>query len=121
MTRQEKIEAYTMRLDGITVQQIADRFGISKQYISQITPSFGRKREHTPIVYPNIEKHLFDNQITKKDFASICGVAITNMQLILKGKHSPSKKTIDAILKETGMTYEVAFAKRKEDCQGVLK
>ncbi len=36
MTREEKIEAFTMRLDGETYQEIADKFGVTRQYIHQI-------------------------------------------------------------------------------------
>lgn len=35
MTIDEKVYAYRMRLEGNTIQKIADHFGVSKQYISK--------------------------------------------------------------------------------------
>ena len=36
MTRQQKIEAFTMRIDGYSFNQIAEKFGVSRQAVQQI-------------------------------------------------------------------------------------
>lgn len=36
MNREDKIEVFKMRLDGFTYQEIAEKFGVSKQYINQM-------------------------------------------------------------------------------------
>ena len=38
MTKEQKIEAYSMRLDGATLREIADKFGVSFQYIHKLFP-----------------------------------------------------------------------------------
>ena len=36
MTREEKIDAFTMRLDGYTLQEIGDKYGLTKERIRQM-------------------------------------------------------------------------------------
>lgn len=35
MTKEQKVEAYSMYLDGCTYQEIGDKFGISRQRVHQ--------------------------------------------------------------------------------------
>ena len=36
MTKEQKVEAYSMYLDGCTYQEIGDKFGISRQLVHQL-------------------------------------------------------------------------------------
>ena len=36
MTKEQKVEAYSMYLDGCTYQEIGDKFGISRQRVHQL-------------------------------------------------------------------------------------
>lgn len=36
MTKEQKVEMFSMRLDGATYEEIAEKFGISKQRVNQI-------------------------------------------------------------------------------------
>lgn len=42
MTIDQKVDAYRMRLEGATLQSIADTFGVSKERIRQILPGEGK-------------------------------------------------------------------------------
>lgn len=114
MTIDEKVEAFRMRLEGNTIQEIANRFGVSKQYISKELRT-ERIRSNEKIVnacvYPNIRKFLVRERLTCRDFSNEFGISYATLYNILTGKAEPRKKTIDRILKCTGLTYEEAFSK----------
>lgn len=113
MTKEQKIEAYAMRLDGVSLQGIADHFGVSKQYIHQLLPGARRsnKKKYESYIYPNIVKFLRENNVSAKHLAELCDITNSGINHFLSGKSGGSKTTIDKILAVTGMTYEEAFAK----------
>lgn len=115
MTKEQKIEAYSMRLDGATLREIADKFGVSFQYIQHLFPGARKdnKRRSSSIVYPNIIDFINENDISLLEFPEKCGVSYNGMMSFLLGKNNGSKKTIDKILEATGMKYEEAFAKER--------
>lgn len=119
MTKEQKIEAYAMRLNGVSLQEIADKFGVSKQYIQQTLPTeqLRSRRRHfiRKPIYPNLETWLFKRGISNKDFAAMIEVSISTTGRIVSGSQNMSKSTIDKILAVTGMTYEEAFAKEAPD------
>lgn len=43
MTKEQKIQAYSMRLDGYSLQEIADGIGVSKQAVSVAIPSIEKR------------------------------------------------------------------------------
>lgn len=109
MTREEKIEAYTMRLDGHTLQEIGDKFGVTREYIRQIVGSCGKTRTIKNCVYPAIGEWFSEHGTSPYDLSEECGLSFRTLCNALTGKNDPSKKTIDKILSATGMTYEDAF------------
>lgn len=109
MTREEKIEAYAMRLDGHTLQEIGDKFGVTREYIRLIVGIRGNVRPPKNCVYPAIGKWFSEHGASLHGFAKEYGVCLTTINNVLTGKTDPSKKTIDKILTATGMTYEEAF------------
>jgi plasmid maintenance system antidote protein VapI len=114
MTKKDKADAYFLRLNGCSVEEIAQRFGVSKQRISQILPRFDRSFQKTRnsdrCIYPVIKKYLLDNRLTYRRFAIICGLHPNSLYRNLVGDCDFSKRTIDKILAVTGMTYEQAFS-----------
>ena len=115
MTREEKIEAFTMRLDGYTLQEIGDHFGLSRERIRailyQTTTASGIARKQ--YVYPNIAKWMIENKISPGLFSKKIGCSQAAVSNWMTGKRDPSYKFINLVLKETGMTYEEAF--KRED------
>lgn len=66
MTKEEKILAYSMRLDGAPLQKIADKFGVTREYIRQITNGACNRASVcdrvSDCVYPNIRKWMVENE-----------------------------------------------------------
>ena len=120
MTREDKIKAYTMRLDGYTFQDIADKFGVSKQYIHSL---FGGRVSETLVNgcrYPNITGWMANNNM------DVCGMRhllndmdYRGFRSRLFGKTEFRLSEIKKILHITGMTFEKAFFDREEENQDV--
>lgn len=112
----DRLEAVRMRKDGMSYQEIADRFGVSRQAINDLFRD-GKRADQKPknthlIKYIGIKKYLETNRISIGKFSKMCGIDNTTMWRNLIGKTDMLKRNIDKILKVTGMTYEEAF---KED------
>ena len=119
MTNDEKVEAYRMRLEGATLQEVADRFGVTREWIRALTPApekrGKKKRNHKNIIYPNINKFLYENRHSYSSFAKLIGMSGNAVYRALTGATSPTKKLIDRVLEATDMTYEEAFRGEKHD------
>lgn len=59
--------------------------------------------------YPAIEKYIADHNLSMREFARRCDIKSSALCRILNGQNEPSKSTIDKILEETQMSYEVCF------------
>ena len=118
MTKAQKLEAYKMRLEGMTLQSIADKFGVTREYIRQITPLAGPSHR-TGYAFPNIAKWLHTEGIYNYEFADMLGVSGATLGSWLLGKTEPSLYAIRKIIEVTGMPFEVAFAvEEKQDGNG---
>lgn len=110
MTNEQKVEVYRMRLNGATLQECADKFGVTREYIRQITPAVrGNRRCFKVCIYPGVAKWLEDNDWTFSQLADKSGVSVAALETFLTGRGGTSKRTIDRLLEITGMTYEEAF------------
>lgn len=113
MTIDQKVEMFRLRLEGNTLQEIADRFGITRERVRQILLSAESLRIRTPglpdCIYPNLAKWLNENRYSCSGFAKKVGVCPSTIYKTLRGNDGLRKETIDKILKETGMSYEKAF------------
>ena len=70
---------------------------------------YSTKPREYKIVYPALEKYMEDKNLSYEEFGYQAGVARNTLHRVLTGDVNPSKKTIDGVLKVTGMTYEEAF------------
>lgn len=59
--------------------------------------------------YPVIETYMIKHNLSLREFARRCGIPSSVMCRLLKGDTEPTKGTIDKILAETGLSYEVCF------------
>lgn len=114
MTKRDKLEAYKMRLEGKTLQYIADHFGVSKQYIKQITPMAGPSHR-TGYAFPNIADWLYEQSIYNYEFAEMLGISNATLSRWLLGKTEPTLYDIRKIIEVTGMPFEKAFAVEEKD------
>lgn len=108
MTREQKVEAYSMLLDGHTMQEVGEKFGVSRQRIQMLFPAVGRCGGRN-YVYPNITKWMIENRMSGAELAKLVGVSASQVSSWFRGLHDPRKCFIDRILAVTGMTYEEAF------------
>lgn len=119
MTREQKIDAFTMRIDGYTFQEIADKYSVTKQNIQQMLYSICTKSGiiRKRYIYPNILEWMEQNGATQSKFAEALGVAQNTISGYMTGRLDPSMKFIKLICKETGMTFEKAFEKETNNAQ----
>ena len=109
---------------GMTHQQIADKHGVSRQYVSQVcathNPSQFRavKKEHC--IYPNLRAWMNKNRCSRAELARRMGYSsepCSSLRLgdYMMGRFAPRKPMIDKMLEVTGMTYEKLFALEDDD------
>lgn len=124
MTTEQKLKAVEMRLNGATLQEIANEFGCSRQYINQefkkiyqsITTN--RIQKISRIIYKGIANWLLDNEKNVSTLASMVYENYTPRKGTyfyekLCGKHNLNMKEIKKILEVTGMTFEECFEERE--------
>lgn len=118
MTNEERVQAYAMRLEGCSLQECAERFGVTREYIRQITPPIGNyartRSKYDKCLYPRIADWLYENRFSYTRFCKMINVSAVSGRAYLTGETRPTKDFIDAVLLATGMKYEEAFA-TKED------
>lgn len=118
--RREELREKARR--GMTLQQIADEIGVSRQRAAQLTGAVRPMREwnKTYSVYQGIDNWMKYNRVTYVMLGDMLGYApgassSGNLARRLMGEVMLSKDLIDDILEVTGMTYEEAFKERKEN------
>lgn len=62
------------------------------------------------IKYPYLDKWIYSHGYTNMSFANAIGIEKSHFVRLMNGNGNPMKKTIDKIMKVTGLPYEVAFA-----------
>lgn len=115
MTREEKIEAFAMRLDGKTYEAIGERFGVSKQYIERIlnTSTMKGASPLKKIIYPNLGQYIKTHYNGVLNFCRALGYEsknVTPMYKKLRGKSAMTISEVRNILNLTGMTFGECFA-----------
>ena len=115
MTKEEKLEAFAMLLDGHTLQTVGERFGISKQGVQQMLTVTNIRIDMAArsCVYPNISRWMAQNGYGYMSIAKMCDISPQTVQRTLSKGSDCKKSFIDKILKVTGMTYEEAFDQTK--------
>ncbi len=115
MTREQKIEAFTMRMDGATYQEIGDKFGVTKQRIEQILHPQGIKRAKIShqCIYSGLSQYMERLNLTYGQLADIFEVnSIPAIRKKILGISQFKINEIERILEKTGMTFEECFKKK---------
>ena len=119
MTKEEKMDAFTMRLNGYTLQEIGDKYGLTRERIrkmfASITTESGISRKN--YIYPNISDWMIDNDVKQSDLSKKLGCAQNTISSYLTGKREPTFSFINLILELTKMPYEVAFSKERMELE----
>ena len=116
MNKKEQMKL--MRDHGMKHREIAEVFGVSRQYVADVCgkcdPAY-----FVPIgddcIYPNLRRWMNENKIPRKEFLRRMGLTSHSANIerfgnFIRGEHHPRKPYIDMMLKVTGMTYETLFA-----------
>ena len=127
MSRHPKADLYrTDRGNGMTLREIAEKYGVSKQAVAQAcgshNVSFFKKFDEERCVYPNLRKWLNENKVSVKEFLRRSGLTSSGTiskryAMYFRGQVYPTKLVIDKMLAVTGLTYEELFY-REEDSNG---
>lgn len=116
MTRQERMKAFEMRLDGKSWDDIAAVLGYTTNNVRiDIIHCIRYTPRQITCVYPAIRQYITANCYgSAHQFARDCGVPYSTMGNILNGRHTPSLETATAILQATGLSVDEAF-RQEED------
>lgn len=111
MTDDQKKEIQMMLMEGCTLRRVADKFGVSRQRIQQISP-VGNIKIHMAsksCIYPNIADWMMKNKYGYTKIAKALESRENSIRRCLTGEIVMKKTFIDGILSLTGMKYEEAF------------
>lgn len=116
LTIDQKVEMYRMRLEGETYQAIADRFGVSRQYVHQL---FGQKYKDVNVQYAGLRKWMNESNYSVAKFARESGCADNHSYVTiisyLQGNPHMDIDSIRKILRFTGLTFEEAFGEEEQE------
>lgn len=118
-------EVFEMRKAGMTYKAIADRYGVSRQYIQQVAPASVARKSHAEIEtipYKGIYQFLKENpRLSLVGFyRAITGGAYRNsterVRNVIHGREDCrlSITEIRRLLEITGMTFDELFEKRAD-------
>lgn len=111
MTKQERMKAFEMRLDGSSWLEIADVLGYTATTVQcDLRSCLSAAPRQVNCVYPALRRVITERYGgSVRTFASACGLSTNSLYAVLPGRSRPSVNMINAILKETGLCYEEAF------------
>ena len=116
MTKEEKVEMFRMRLEGKTLQEIGNKYGITRERVRQILLHGSREvKINKRCIYKKLSEDMKKNNITVEKIGEIMGVSRTSAFCKLKGEKPLKINEIKKILKFTGMTFEECFATEEDN------
>lgn len=110
------MDMVSMRFDGHTLQEIGNKYGVSKQYVQQSFSSVLAPKKSTieNCIYPNLKKWCIKNGYTAKKLSEMIGVNQSTISIFLRGIRIPNIKTLLKISEITGLTVEQILAMEDE-------
>ena len=116
MTKQERLRAFAMRLDGCSWSQLAQAVGYSSTTVHQDLLGCVMTRPRLVNgVYPVIRRIITDQYGgSVSAFAAALGMTQGAMYYTLSGKHEVSQKRKETISAAIGLPPETAFAREEE-------
>jgi predicted DNA-binding protein YlxM (UPF0122 family) len=124
MDKKQLMEMFEMRLDGLTFQEIADKYGFTKQYVDQeLKIAISEKQRSFTMLekYPQrkaLAEYLDTNKINLINFSKTLDVKYMSLMNFMYGK-SKNHSIIWKIIKFTGLTYEQLMKEEYDASQQV--
>lgn len=113
LTQADKQEIVKMRVNGFTLQDIANKFGVTRQYVSLFLNGLSRDRKRScrKCIFPGLKAWMNQNNVSVTQLYESVGVWGSYPMLLhrLAGKYEFTLSEIKAVLAYTGMTFEEAF------------
>ena len=111
MTKDQKVMAFAMLMDGNSVEDIAKRFCVSCKEIREL---FNLRETRVGMaanscIYTGVSEWMRENNIGFSALASMTDTERGVLRNSLIGHSEIKKSLIDKILAVTGLTYEKAF------------
>lgn len=103
---------------GLTYQQIADKYGVTRQNVgiacAKYNPNKFRFQSEDKVIYPNLRNWMNTNKVGVSELLRRMRMSPgtgnhSMMRAVLRGKSNPRKALVDTLLSVTGMTYEELF------------
>ena len=122
MTREDKIKAFTMRLDGMSWYRIAEVLGFEPYNVREaildtlrIKHAESITKKRGTIVYPSIADYLCKNHMCIRDLARKMGKSFgPQVYNVLYGMTKPRPYTISCISEATGIPAKQLLKERDE-------
>ena len=105
--------------DGHSTADVARKYGVSRQYVQQVSGKWGKHRflivTEKQCIYPNWRKWMNENKVSRAEISRRIGnngqgLNIQQISDYMSGKRWPHKNVMDRLLLVTGMTYEEMFS-----------
>lgn len=111
MTRDEKLKAFEMRMDGATYKQISEKLFYDEEAIRQMFFSvLASKRKPPKIVFPAVRDFVVKNyEGSIRSFAYAAGYSESAIRKCLSYQMNVSEKIKKRICEVTGMSESEAF------------
>ena len=112
MTREDRIKAFTMRIDGHNWQEIARELGYADSTIKNDLSACIRVPPRPPsVIYPVVRKYIVDHYggVVKSFIMDLKGTSYTQAYHMLSGRAAATRPFRENVAKLMGMTVEDAF------------
>lgn len=114
--KEKAVEMFKMRLDGATYQEIADKYGITKQRVHAILAVSNsiKIQNYDFVIYKGLRNWMEMNKISIAYLHRILHPNVSSNNACrtkdkLMGKIQFKLKDVIAIINETGLTFEYLF------------
>ena len=119
MNAEQMLEMARLRLQGMSLDEIAREIGCSRQQVVKgmnklIRYLRGRKVTKVDVIYPNISRAMQEKCMTMQDVADASGLDRVTVYNIMVGKtRMPRMYTAQLIADALGLTVAEAFAREE--------
>lgn len=112
--KEKAVEMFKMRLDGATYQEIADKYGLTRQRVHSLigSPKKTSLKTFDYIVYKGLKTWMEENEISIAGLTRIITKTATSSgrtKSKLEGKVQFKLDEIISIMKESGLSFEQLF------------
>lgn len=119
MTREDTLKMMEMRMDGYTLQEVADYYGVTRQCVSQILHrvlSENKNAVRCKCIYPGLANWMLAQGVTAYKMSNELAQfnSVTSFYNRLIGKTEFTLSEIKALLKYTNSTFEELFGGESE-------